>query len=262
MKLLALDFDGVICDSSREIFLVTLRTLAQQAPGSRAAKHFEKCRHRTRPEAFDGDAIYRGFEELHPLGNRAEDFAVAIKAVFDGVAINDQADYDRYFSQQDPGWKEAFHHGFYDQRAALRAEDEKKWLGLHGTWPEITSLLRSRAGSVPIAICTAKDAVSVRKLLEHYGIGELVPDEYILDKENGPDKTVHLSELSRRSGIDPEQMTFVDDKVSHLQKVSALGVRCVLAGWGENGEREHALARQEGFAVASLSDVAFRLFGE
>lgn len=261
MKILALDFDGVICDSSREIFLVTLRTYAGLNPGSGATEHLEQIRTRlNHGDDFRGDSVYKAFSEILPLGNRAEDFAVALKAVTARLALTDQDAYDRYFMKQDAGWKNAFQQAFYDQRAALRDENEKRWLALHGTWPEFADLLRAHAGSVGYAICTAKDAVSVRKLLAHFGIGDLFSDDLILDKETGAQKIGHLTELILRTGVDPAEITFVDDKVSHLQKVAPLGVRCVLAAWGDNGSREHLQARQEGFPVADLERVDEILF--
>ena len=56
-------------------------------------------------------------------------------------------------------------------------------------------------------------------------------------------------------------MTFVDDKVSHLEVVASLGVRCALAGWGYNGERESARARELGCLVLTLEDAEARLYG-
>jgi hypothetical protein len=56
-------------------------------------------------------------------------------------------------------------------------------------------------------------------------------------------------------------MTFVDDKVNHLDAVAPLGVRCALSAWGYNGPREHELARARGYRVCSLADVESQLFG-
>ncbi len=56
------------------------------------------------------------------------------------------------------------------------------------------------------------------------------------------------------------ETTFIDDKVSHLDRVGKLGVRCALAAWGYNGSREHSLARESGHLVCSLSNVDAQLF--
>ena len=39
-----------------------------------------------------------------------------------------------------------------------------------------------------------------------------------------------------------------------------LGVRCLLAGWGYNGEREHLLARENDIEVVALDNLEAHLF--
>jgi hypothetical protein len=56
-------------------------------------------------------------------------------------------------------------------------------------------------------------------------------------------------------------ITFVDDKLNHLEKVRPLGVRPVLATWGYNTPREHRLARERGIPIATLTTAAAELFG-
>ncbi|NIU75284.1 MAG: hypothetical protein GWN71_17390, partial [Gammaproteobacteria bacterium] len=42
--------------------------------------------------------------------------------------------------------------------------------------------------------------------------------------------------------------------------VAKLGVRCALAAWGYNGEREQRRARERGLLVCTLADVEEQLF--
>jgi len=56
------------------------------------------------------------------------------------------------------------------------------------------------------------------------------------------------------------ELTFVDDKVNHLDSVASLGVRCALAAWGYNGRREHELAAEHGYLVCDLDNVEEKLF--
>ena len=97
-------------------------------------------------------------------------------------------------------------------------------------------------------------------LLEHLGYSGVFDPGLILDKETGVKKTHHLEALRKRTGVDFDRITFVDDKVNHLVTVSPLGVRAVLAGWGFNTPREHARARELGYAVATLDDAEAILF--
>ena len=121
-------------------------------------------------------------------------------------------------------------------------------------------MLRRRAADRVLALATAKDEPSVDILLDLYGIGDLFPGERVVDKAAGRSKRTHLTILAERLGVGFEAMTFVDDKLNHLEDVADLGVRCVLAGWGYNGERERRLATERGFVVCDLGTAEELLF--
>ena len=63
-------------------------------------------------------------------------------------------------------------------------------------------------------------------------------------------------------GIPYAEMTFLEDKVNHLDAAARLGVRCALAAWGYNGERELRQARARGYLVCTLDDLERQVFGE
>jgi phosphoglycolate phosphatase-like HAD superfamily hydrolase len=248
VKLLSLDFDGVISDSAPESFEVALRTY--RALGNRDA--FSR---------WDRVALYRRFVEAMPLGNRAEDFGAALSAIDSGVELLDQHAYDAYRCRLEPEWLRRFHERFYRERSALSQTEPRRWHAMLGPYAPFLNVLRRRAGSCPYAIATAKDRRSVGLLLDAYGVRDLFPDEHVLDKEVGVSKVSHHQRLTAQFGLAPEEITFVDDKVNHLDAVAELGVRCVLAAWGYNGPREHELAHRRGYLVATLEGVESELFG-
>jgi phosphoglycolate phosphatase-like HAD superfamily hydrolase len=248
MKLLVLDFDGVISDSGREAFVVARRTYLEMLPGSSL-------------QGREDGTLYAGFVEVMPLGNRAEDFAVALAAIEAGVALPDQAAYDSYYATQDPRWLRAFHERFYQVRTAFSRSDPAGWLALLRPYPSFLALLRRRVDACRYAIATAKDRRSVRVLLREYAVADLFPEDLVLDKEAGVTKVAHHEHLARHCGVAYADMTFVDDKVNHLDAVAPLGVRCALSAWGYNGPREHHLARARGHRVCHLDDVEAQLFG-
>lgn len=247
MKALVLDFDGVLADSAPECFEVALRTYGDLCPGERL--------HR-----FERETLFREFIALLPLGNRAEDFGVALAAIDAGVRPVDQRAYDAFFAARAAGWLDAFHRRFYEHRAALAASDPARWRALTPPYTAFVSILRRHAGRVPFAIATAKDRGSVRTLLAGWGVDDLFPEALVLDKETGRNKAEHLERLQQRLALPFAELTFVDDKVSHLDTVSPLGVICALAAWGYNGPREQRLARAHGHLVCSLADVEGQIF--
>jgi len=247
MKALILDFDGVIADSAKESFLVAVQAYLHECPKSLLV-------HRKSRE------LYQPFRDLMPLGNRAEDFGTALAALEKELTFEDQEAYDRFRAKQDPLWLAQFHSRFYRVRATMAERDPDRWRALMRPFPPLLEFLRRRAGQTAYAIATAKDRPSVEALLEDYGATDLFPGHLILDKETGETKAAHLERLRELLGVEYAEMTFVDDKVNHLDAVASLGVRCALATWGFNGMREHELAIRRGYLMLTLENLDEKLF--
>ena len=262
MRILALDFDGVLCDSSREVFVVAVDAYALKEPGSPLLQRLTELR----DDARDGgknhldDSLVQAFADLLPLGNRAEDFGITLRALETGAAIGDQGAYDSFYAKHERVWLEDYHRLFYEARARLRADDLGAWLRLHLPYPGLAETLRRHAADTRLAVATAKDSRSVSLLLEELGMADVFGADLILDKETGVEKTHHLRVLRDRLDADFSEITFVDDKVNHLEQVAGLGVRPVLAGWGFNTQREHTLARRLGYEIALLGTAETGLF--
>jgi len=263
LRLLALDFDGVISDSAPEAFAVALLTYTNMRPDSSFRKRRDQLEGDRLPRASEltADPLYDSFVEMMPLGNRAEDYAVIFSALEVSKLIVDQASYDSFRSELDDQWLQRFHVHFYENRISLSTRDAEGWRRLMGPYSQLLPVLARRSGDAVLAIATAKDRRSVGMLLRDYGIEDLFPNGRVLDKETGVHKDSHLRHLHRTLGVDYSEMTFVDDKVNHLETVAELGVRCALASWGYNGEREVALARDRGYLICTLEEVESQLFG-
>jgi phosphoglycolate phosphatase-like HAD superfamily hydrolase len=245
MHVLALDFDGVLCDSSREVFVVAIDTYALVIPDSELLDSLMPLRNDAlgSGSGYREHAITRRFHDLLPLGNRAEDFGVSLCAIEQRATIIDQEAYDAFYRGIGREWLDLFHQTFYECRKALRDADTSSWLQLHLPFEGLADTLRRHVDRTRLAVATAKDGPSVRLLLDELHMGTLFDPELIFDKESGITKTEHLRALHRRTGIHLSDITFVDDKVNHLVSVAELGVRPVLAAWGFNADREHRLAR-------------------
>ncbi len=247
MQALVLDFDGVLADSAPEIFTVAWRSYLDLIPGSGLAE-------------IESASVRDRFFSLVPLGNRAEDFGVALAAIDGGVELADQAAFDRFRAGQDAHFLDRFHRHFYAVRGALVDADAAAWCALNPPFRPLLDLLRRRAGETRLAIATAKDHASVVRLLATWGASDLFDPQWILDKETAAHKRVHLERLAARFALPAREITFVDDRVNQLDDVASLGVRCALAAWGQNGPREHALARSRGYLVLALDDAEAQLF--
>ncbi len=261
MRALILDFDGVIADSSREVFVVAMRAYVALRPGAPLADSLATLEAAlpAGAAAVERHEFYPPFMALMPLGNRAEDFGVALAAIAGGRRIVDQGEYDGFFASLDPAWLLAFHHRFYAERGRFAAAAGALWRSLQPPYREVVELLLRRRGKLGLAVATAKDRASVETLLAEYGLAGVFAPELILDKETGVTKVAHLEHLHLALSVPFAEMTFVDDKLRHLDDVAGLGVRCVLAAWGYNGERERRAAAARGYTLANLADLEERL---
>ena len=248
MKALVLDFDGVIADSARESFAVALDAYRDLRPQSPLPLR-------------DRSALYAGFVAAMPLGNGAADYGVVLSALESDRPLGDQSAYDAFRAEHPPEWLERYRRRFYEVRARLARQDPGTWRALMPPYAPLLDVLRRQVGRTTYAIATSKDRPSVEALLGAYGIADLFPGDRIRDKESGLRKSEHLRSLRTTLGVRFEEMTFVDDKVNHLDDVAPLGVRCALAAWGYNDRREHELARARGYSVCRLEDVERQLWG-
>jgi phosphoglycolate phosphatase-like HAD superfamily hydrolase len=262
-RVIALDFDGVVSDSAPEAFVIALRTYVALRPESALQPALSGVDGERAPRVADVGAhpLYPPFLERMPLGNRAEDYGVALASIEADRPLPDQAAYDAWRDSLDAAWLRSYHERFYRERAVLCRSDESGWHALMSPYPEVVDVLRRRAPGHALCIATSKDRGSVRRLLRAYGIDELFDEGRVLDKEAGVTKTAHLAHLRDLFDCRYAEMTFVDDKVNHLDAVARLGVRCALAAWGFNGPREHASARAAGHLVCTLDDFEAQVFG-
>ncbi len=253
--MLALDFDGVIAASAAETYLVAAATLAAMEPGFPLVQRLPRAEPGRLEHPDPEDPVYARFLEAMPLGNRAEDFAVVLRAIAEGVPLPDQAAYDRFRNTLEDTWLDAFHRRFYAVRRGLLEADPGGWLTLVRPYPGVPERIRRLAPAVQLSLATARDRGSIRRFLEAYGLDSLFPEEWLFDKEIGRSKQTHIERILERTGGNAGDILFVDDKVNHLEGVAGTGVRRALAGWGYNGPREHRRAHRLGIPVLRIEDL-------
>lgn len=251
--MLVLDFDGVISDSAPETFVVAVRAYAALWPDSamgEASRKLGPDDELTR-DGVREHPLYPAFLAHMSLGSRAREFAAILAALVRGEELHDQAACDRELAVIPEERLSAYDGRFYAARAELREAHPEVWHGLMGPYPDFLAVLRRLHGRLSLAIATSKDGETVRILLEDYRIADLFAGRPLLDKDAGDSKRAHLERLHETSGLPYQDMTFVDDKVSHLDAVAPLGVSCVLARWGYNGPRERMVAASRGYPVCT-----------
>ena len=247
--ILALDFDGVICDGLIEYFQTAWRSYCQiwkpieTVPDPDLALSF----YRVRP------AIETGWEM--PLLIRALLTGITEEQILlDWPNIVPQLLTENNLKPQSVG---AMLDGLRDNWIA---EDLAGWLSLHRFYPGVADRLRSlqENSAVKVAIVTTKEGRFVRELLQLAGVK--MPSELIFGKEYNKPKHQILREFLAASGEDTT-IWFVEDRLKTLlsvkQQPDLSHVKLFLADWGYNtlAERE-SVAQNPPVQLLSLSQFA------
>ena len=235
LDLLALDFDGVICDGLLEYFDSTNRAY-QQIWRSPADDQLAPAFYRLRPVIETGwempillRALVLGVEEEEILQNWHE---IALKIV-DSEGLEKSAVVQQLDGVRDIQIK----------------QNLDAWLKLHRFYPGILANLQQIIDStVELYIVTTKEGRFVKQLLQQQGVN--LPRERIIGKESKRPKYETLRILRDRhqssAGI---RMAFVEDRLKALQQVAEQPdldfVHLYLADWGYNLEGDCNLAQAD-----------------
>lgn len=218
--LLALDFDGVICDSLDECLVTAVNTRRRmrgkkellRTPGEvdpDLAARFRAHRHLVRP-AGEYETL------LHWLATRDDD---PTPAEFAALCRQRAADVI------------AFQPVFFYVRTALRNADPEAWTALHRRYGQATAGWSDLCASHEVHLVTTKDLASVRHFNHAWSLG--LADDRLHTCERFVTKAAAIEHLAARHGAAPASVTFVDDHPGHLADVAAAtGARCLWARWG------------------------------
>jgi phosphoglycolate phosphatase-like HAD superfamily hydrolase len=224
-RLLALDFDGVICDTVRE--------------GCRSA--WQVCREIV---PLHGDApppdLTARFVRMRPVLEHGWEFPVLVLAILDGIP---EARLWEAF-QTDCRQRMLDKHRLTPKGLAARFDAARdrtiqrsldEWLDDQGLYPGMAERLRAILRTdVTLYVVTTKEGRFAHKLLEVGGV--TMPAEQVWGKEQARPKPELLRVLSRNHGVPPRDIWFVEDRLKTLQSVlpepDLAEVGLFLATWG------------------------------
>lgn len=247
--ILALDFDGVICDGLIEYFEVAWRTYCQLwSPAND-----------TPP-----DDLALRFYRLRPVIETGWEMPVLIKALVEGIAdekilhewvtIVPQLLLDENLQAKQIGAT------LDNLRDEWIATDLDGWLSLHRFYPGVVEKIKTTIDSdVKLYIVTTKEGRFVKQLLQQEGVD--LPSTAIFGKEEKRPKYEILRELKNTADINPVKLWFVEDRLKTLQLVQKQpdleDVQLFLADWGYNTQLERKAAQNDPqIKLLSLSQFA------
>ncbi len=248
--LLALDFDGVICDGLIEYFQAAWQAYCQiwsmdDEPSEELAQRFYK---------------------LRPVIETGWEMPVLVRSLILGET--DEQILQRWpeiaqqrveADQLDPKQVSAAVDGIRDRWIASDLED---WLAQHRFYPGVIERLKTMLDDeqqVYVYIVTTKEERFARQLLAQAGI-ELSADQVLGKAVKQPKYKTLLDLMQKHDITSADQAWFVEDRLKTLQLVKQQpelqGMGLFLADWGYNIERDRTLAQQDD-AIHLLSPERF-----
>ncbi len=225
-KVLALDFDGVICDGLLEYFQTT----------QRAYQAIWKNSDQDNLEQFAAQ-----FYKLRPVIETGWEMPVLLRALVLGISEN------RILNHWAEVLQETMISDRLDKQAIMQQVDQIRdhwinqdldsWLGLHRFYPGVIERLQQILNSdVKLYIISTKEGRFIERLLHEQSV--LIDSQFILGKEVKQPKYEILRQILNRYQIQPEQLWFVEDLLKTLQLIvkqpdlNSMGL--YLADWGYN----------------------------
>lgn len=249
--LLALDFDGVLCDGLLEYFQTAWRTY---------------CQLWSMPTGVSPEALAPLFYRTRPVIEIGWEMPVLIRALILGISEDEIL----------RNWSEIAHHIITEEQ--LQAEiigphldgvrdewintDLSGWLGLHRFYPGVIERIKPLIeDGFPVYIITTKEERFVRSLLQEQGVTP--PENQLFGKSYKRPKAQVLRELFASIKPTP-QIWFIEDRLQTLLSVQqqpdfkvetrpilaeteetethpGTSLRLFLADWGYNLQKERDL---------------------
>ncbi len=224
MKILCLDFDGVICDSIDESMLVAYNSY--QIFHNHTHNIISHLDH-IPPE------ISSSFREFRYLVRPAGEYWLLMHALCTNISDLTQ----KSFNEMSLRYREtitAFETIFFETRGELKKQYPKEWLSLHRLYPQFLEAWPSVQQRFEVHIVTTKNLCAVVQLNKHFNIS--IPENRIWTREKVKEKKEAIQFIAERHGGSFENIIFIDDHPLHLQDVAKTGIQCLWASWGYTKE--------------------------
>lgn len=227
IKILALDFDGVICNGLLEYFQSSKFTYNE-------IWHEEK---------IINDDLAEIFYQLRSVIETGWEMPILLRALILNFSPQEILQNWSNISQKiiiSEGLEPKYIGEKLDNIRQLWLDrDLKSWLALHTFYDGIIEQLKYIINSeIKLYIITTKEGRFVKQLLQEKAIN--LPDNFIIGKEKKLPKYESLRQIIAKHNIKPAEICFIEDRLPALQLVKQQPdlqeVSLFLAAWGYNSE--------------------------
>ena len=232
ISVIALDFDGLIGDTVREGFVVSVAAwndMEGHAKMKTTAQEELRLR-MLRPFLRTAEHYYTMLKLMHD--SPGETFANYTQKIFEAEA-----------QKEDAGKLGEFVEKFYEKRKEFIAKSKKEWLALQRAYPGARRAVKTLQSNFPVFIATTRNTESAFELLREWGIG--IPIQNIVGRNDAMEKNKQLEIIAKRSGVNMGEVLLADDSVEQLLRARKSGARVAFASWGYVSPDQMELSHRE-----------------
>ncbi|GLC38636.1 hypothetical protein PLESTB_000454800 [Pleodorina starrii] len=238
-KLIALDFDGVVCDSCGESSLSAFKAAAILWPEI----------FRTPEAAARKDELVEKMRAVRPVVETGYENVVQIRCLYEGVSVDEMlAGWEKMLPARMSQWglnRAEMVDLFGRVRDEWIAADLDGWLAPNRIYEGVADPVRAAMSRHELYIVTTKQAHYTEILMRDMASVPFPPERIFSQTVSGRPKGEVLAALAQAHPQAAERV-FVEDKLSTLEKVardpSLSDWRLYLVDWGYNTPAERARA--------------------
>ncbi|GAG64666.1 unnamed protein product [marine sediment metagenome] len=234
MKILAVDFDGVISDSALKSLFVSHNAYCKYF-GSEVKRNFggelftfdnwEEMRKKYKKE-MDYYHRLRSYIEI------SGDFFAIIKITEEQVQIKDQEEFIAYRNQLHFDYH-FFRELFFKEKEKWQKKSFRKWFFLSPVFKEVVKgIQRFTKEGQKVVIATSNLGEAIYRAFQPEYLGFKMEIEDIFDKNFGKHKAEHMQAIAKKYGAKLNEIYFVDDQLSYLKGTDVLGVNVFFGRMG------------------------------
>jgi phosphoglycolate phosphatase-like HAD superfamily hydrolase len=251
MKVLAVDFDGVISDSALKSLFVSHNAYCRHF-GSEVKKNFGGKLFTFQNWEWMKREYSREMEKYRRIRSYIElsgDFFVMIIIIEEQIEVRDQDDFRKIRNKMDFDYS-FFHELFFQEKERWQKKDFRKWFSLSPVFKDVVAAIKQfLEEGKKVVIATSNLGKAIHPAFHPDYLGFHIDFKDIFDKNYGKNKSDHMKAIASQYEVSFKDIYFIDDQLSYLEETQLLGVNVFMAGWGYCTEEHQRIAREKGITV-------------
>jgi len=248
LKILALDFDGVVGETSFEVFLNSYNTYI---------KFFDTKLFNNTPFNYSNLNYFKKkkkelkiFNKLREYARTADENVLSFYIIDKKIKIKTLRQFKKIRNKFKNKLKKIYTE-FYKQRKIIQ-KDMKKWSALGNSYKKIVSAANKLKKQYKLVILTNKNTGAVYPQAMHFKLNITKKD--IFDTSISNNKREKLKIISKKFKTPFKDIIFVDDILENLTDTKSLGITPMLASWFQNDKKQMQEAKKLGITLLTQNN--------